>query len=490
MTHEPTAVLAWHGMGQQIPFETTELVARVLARDESRRTGRHVAAVPRLVKLGTQKLWRVELELTSADGSRHPVHVYEVYWAPLTQGKITLGETVRLLLNAGLNGFRFGLLPPRVLPRYLFGRWVEFPLRPSLAALFLLLLLVVVALVIVNFTITTTLVVRLLNLNDPTAWPDYALLSDLTVDLGWLAAAFAAAGSGLGLAYFSQQTNWREAMPSTRRALPQAIIWTLVGIALLTTVIVGALVTWHLLVHQFVDARQWTWRPSQPVAVVVWTAVIAGSVVVRWFMLEYLGDTGIYVSSHKVNRFFETRQAIRDYSCAVTTAIYEFGGYQRHILVGHSLGSAVAYDTFNQMANDDKLREPLHVTARTRLFLSFGSVLDKTAFLFRVQTTYSDIREILAAAVQPLISNAGARPPWINIYSPHDPLGGSLEYYDPTHGLGRSPGDEFLPPPVSNVVDPDAWIPLIAHVQYWTNRAFVSTLAAAITDQTPPARVG
>lgn len=472
-------------MGQQVRFETIDLLARALSRDEHRRTGQPVPAVPRLVQLGSEALWRVELELTGPDGTRHPVHVYEAYWAPLTQGKITLAETVRLLIGAGVDGVRYGLLPPRVLPRYLFGRWVRFPLRPGLAALFLLLLLDVLALVAVNLTMTATLAVRLLNGNGSTAWPSDSLLGDLTVDFAWLAASFLITGAALGLAYVSQRRNWRDSAPATRHAVPQAIIWALIGVTLAGIAAVGGLVVFHLVAHFVADRPAWSWQPSWWCAAAVWAVVMAGSAVVRWFLIEFIGDTGIYVSSHRVNRFFETRQAIRDASHSVTAAIYQFGGYERHILVGHSLGSAIAYDTFNRMVNDDSLRtQPLEVARRTALFLSFGSVLDKTAFLFRVQTTDCDIREMLAAATQPMISEAAARPRWINIYSPHDPLGGSLEYYDPPGEPGTGAVGGPLPAPVSNVQDPDAWIPLIAHVQYWTNHTFVETLVAAVTART------
>jgi hypothetical protein len=479
---EPTAILVWHGMGQQIPFETIELVARSLAREEYRRTSREAAVTPRLVKFGDQKLWRAELELTGREGKRHPVHVYEAYWAPLTQGKATLADTVRSLLVAGVNGFRYALLPPCLLPRYLFDRWVDFPLRPHLAIVYAGLLLAVVALVVVNFTITATLAVKLFSVYDAIWWPSYALLSDLTVDFVWLSLTFAASGVALGLAYLSQRQNWRRGDPATRRMLPQAGIWVLLALTLVTTLVVGGLVSWHLFVHLLPNTRQWAWSPSLLVGIVVWVGVIVGSAVVRWFLLEFVGDSAIYVSSHKLNRYFETRQAIKDYSCAVATAIYRFGGYRQHILVGHSLGSVIAYDTLNHLTNDDKLRKtPLEITRRTALLLTVGSVLDKTAFLFRVQSTVSDIREVLAGAVQPLISDAAARPKWVNIFSGNDPLGGSLEYYDPENGLPRPPEPRPLPAPVSNVPDRDAWIPLIAHVQYWTNRPFVYTLVTAIT---------
>src|SRR5688572_19374415 len=103
-----TAIIAWHGMGQQLPFETVEVVARGLAEREGRLPGRSEPRVAaRIVELGDEKLWRAELVLTDDQGQLHPVHVYEAYWAPCTQGKITLAETMLFLIGAGYQGVRY-----------------------------------------------------------------------------------------------------------------------------------------------------------------------------------------------------------------------------------------------------------------------------------------------------------------------------------------------------------------------------------------------
>ena len=141
----------------------------------------------------------------------------------------------------------------------------------------------------------------------------------------------------------------------------------------------------------------------------IWLIAYSGSAVVRWFLLEFVGDAAIYVSSHTLNRFYETRQAIKTTSLDVARAVYEHGGCDRHILMGHSLGSVIAYDTLNRLIVDDEILEGrLRVAERTALLLTFGSILDKTAFLFRAQSEFSDVREALCSAGQPLISDAAS----------------------------------------------------------------------------------
>jgi len=78
-------------------------------------------------------------------------------------------------------------------------------------------------------------------------------------------------------------------------------------------------------------------------------------------------------------------------------------------------------------------------------------------------------------STQPLIVDYTLRPEILNIYSANDPVSGPLDYYDPV--------PKHRPPtakPVKNVPDPQSWIPLLAHIQYWTNTVLVRELISAI----------
>jgi hypothetical protein len=217
----------------------------------------------------------------------------------------------------------------------------------------------------------------------------------------------------------------------------------------------------------------------------LWLTVLLASWRVRWFLLEFVGDSAIYVTSHTLNRYFETRETIKQDARDLLRAVYQFGGYERHILVGHSLGSVIAYDALNAVLNDDAMSAgALGVAPRTGLLLTFGSILDKTAFLFRAQTEAGEIREALASTSQPLISDPAARPRWVNLYSTADVLGGALAYYDLPPGV--VPPRPPMPRRVENIVDPHSWIPLLAHTQFWHNELFLSTIASAVVSDAPP----
>ena len=105
----------------------------------------------------------------------------------------------------------------------------------------------------------------------------------------------------------------------------------------------------------------------------------------------------------------------------------------------------------------------LDAVARTPLFLTFGSPLDKTAFIFGIQgRNTSEAREALAASVQPMICDYRLRPRrWVNVHSPWDLVSGSLDLYDSA--------DTTDPRRVENVADREATTLLAAHLEYWRN---------------------
>ena len=232
------------------------------------------------------------------------------------------------------------------------------------------------------------------------------------------------------------------------------------------------------LIHQ--PWFSWAWWHAL-VLLGVWILAITEALIVRYFIIQYVGSVAAYISPYKDSKFDEIRQKIQAVGLNVGKVIYGFGprsenvpDYRKVVMVGHSLGSVLAYDTLNALINQDNVSAPADqrgVVGRTRALVTFGSPLDKTAFIFRMQVRKANeqdwIREQLAASVQPLIvSYALYRPPgfeWVNIWSRMDIISGELNYYD----------DPGLPPNqapcVQNLTDPQAKRPLLAHVQYWND---------------------
>jgi hypothetical protein len=184
-----------------------------------------------------------------------------------------------------------------------------------------------------------------------------------------------------------------------------------------------------------------------------------------------MGDVAAYLNAQKLSKFDELRDSIRKSVELVMDAVYRARAsddgpffYHHIIVVGHSLGSVISYDVLNRLLIDDPA---LEVQGRTNLLLTFGSPLDKSAFLFRVKGGTDELREAAAANWQPMIQNYSFRPKqWINLYSWMDIISGKLTFYD----------DPDLPngdaPCVDNRYDPGAVLPLAAHNEYWGNELF------------------
>ena len=116
------------------------------------------------------------------------------------------------------------------------------------------------------------------------------------------------------------------------------------------------------------------------------------------------------------------------------------------------------------------------------MLLTFGSPLDKVAFLFTLQgEKTSAAREALAGSVQPLIADpAKRRFPWINVWAPTDIFSGRLDYYDLPEEAGEQ-AEAAGALRVDNRKDDEATTLLLAHSEYWENPLIFRVLHAGLT---------
>ncbi len=229
----------------------------------------------------------------------------------------------------------------------------------------------------------------------------------------------------------------------------------------------------------------------------VWPFLIFLSSQVRTLMVQYVGDVAIYVTSNKIDRFSEVREKIKDVAYKSASCVYHAMmerqnsfAYEKIAIIGHSLGSKIAYDTLNRLINEDRLAGgALRIAERTCLLETFGSPLNKIAFFFTIQGTDTfQIREQLAETVQPLLMNYAYRPfPWINIRSGNDIISGEVYLYDwpaANSDLAKAANGAPIPPdynPAEESVDLGASVALVAHVDYWKNKCIWQKLYENVT---------
>lgn len=478
------AVLVVHGMGQQIEFETLDLVEQGLRRVAQ---GPAVANRPvgqvRFVRLADTPLRRLEMKLSKSGegGWQREVHLYEAYWAPLTEGRVTLRDVIRFFSTATGNAFS---QRKKRFERWLFDQMIEF--RPDKGTVWTFVLATLAVLFFIWMNTAAAICAGWALWEGPRAAS--ALLSDLTWIIQW------PVGSALlfGLAL------WLASVLKGRRSLFRSSWNKVVYAALASTVLAMAaaavLSTFVFLRHGVGDGETFLPGPYPSlvgsvrylVVVLSWIAFVGGVLQVRKILVQYVGDVAAYISPSVLDRFAAVRREIKDTVGAVARAVYESAAadgrswqYDRVILVGHSLGSLIAYDALDRLINEDALEgDKQQIVSRTALFLTLGSPLDKTAFLFARQgKRTSEAREALAGTVQPMIQSYARRPRrWINVWSPHDPVSGELDFYDDEkQGSAESKW-------VENRRDPEATVPLLAHVQYWDDGEVYRILHASIVE--------
>jgi len=458
------ALFVAHGMGQQVPFETMDCVAAGLMRI-ARKGGKPAAAIrAETCLIGGQKLQRIELDLRDEHDQPLEVHVYEGYWASVTEGQVTISDVMSFLLRGGFNGMRNAW---KDFHRWVFGGAVNFGKQPRTGVFLTLALLAVISLIVANFLVgvmfADRLAARLKDVTGGALFADQTFTALTTLVAGWVIYS-AAIGVLLYLAHRVGGRAW---------TLPLGVL--LWGWVAYTIVALGfapplALLGW-------IDVSAFGVQVFNTWSVPVWIALLVLSYLLRGVMIQFPGDVAAYISSHTLDRFQDIRTKIKDSVGKVAKAIYAGDEYEGVVWVGHSLGSVVVYDALNALIMDDELAQrPARAVARTRLLVTFGSPLDKIAFIFASQwVRATESREALAASFQPLILDyerfRGI--PWVNIWSPADIISGSLDFYDdPAKSNGRG---------VRNLVDGRATTPLLAHVEYWDNRLLFEQIYAGLT---------
>lgn len=167
-------------------------------------------------------------------------------------------------------------------------------------------------------------------------------------------------------------------------------------------------------------------------------------------ILEYAGDIYRYLRGDGRPRFLER------FRSAFARAASENDEIQ---VLGHSLGSVVAYDALT-----GGLLDPADV-ARLAVLHTWGSPLDKFYFVWPGRMRF---------ALDPL-------PPrpvrWINWAHRWDPIGGRLDFFAPVPGL--------VPPENRVYSGPGSFA--AAHNGYWTNPEVVGSLLRALGLQAPSA---
>src|SRR5215212_1777030 len=211
-----TAVLVVHGMGQQRKFETLSMVAGGIESVD----GVEVAQKRvRNVHIGDDEhvFSRMELELKDGRG----VDLYEAYWAPITEGEVTLRDVMMFLVRGAFHGIRNS---DKTFRRWVFGEHREFEYVPSTQRRLILTLATILSLVFLN-AFMLCLIARKAIESGPAWLASPALLNDFMA----MVLMFFAVAAGFGAVYLAagrqrkKNQSLKEYLPVSRLGLQYVI---------------------------------------------------------------------------------------------------------------------------------------------------------------------------------------------------------------------------------------------------------------------------
>ncbi len=194
------------------------------------------------------------------------------------------------------------------------------------------------------------------------------------------------------------------------------------------------------------------------------------------FIVGAIGDIAIYTTTDMKSKHYEIRRRILEGAVRKLTSLVESTKpeYDRVIVVGHSLGSVIAYDTLNRLnhaLNEGRVSPEL--AKKLQGLVTFGSPLDKTAFFFRERSQRHQYirqqiirhyhgfkaKDLSGGQAPPRTLDSDVKPMldhirWLNFWDPKDPISGPLDFYQ-------------IPDEDNRQLDMMArWG--VAHSQYWS----------------------
>jgi hypothetical protein len=545
-TSKRVAFLVIHGIGQQRPYETLDQFGRGLISSFTSDKGAPDWKIYPQLEIckdpnHAQQSWvrasfRIAPDTPVAfQGDLHPgetiedISLIEYYWAPITRDKITYTGSLLFLIRAGLQPFLYLGANINALWETERGRLFKVAAREFIrqACLFLPLILALTGLI--AWLDTTNFLTVMKHFRNP---PIPVILTVVLLFIRYLYAYTT------GKAFFQslraksgwqKKTLWRWFMFFT--FLGNLFLWPFLLSFLLRGVAwIGTRLTHYipLLVHlghwsailravahatafpgDHADRMTLLYRfiffdPSFAgcVPTIFWFILAA---IVRFILIDYVGDVAVYVNANEIAKNFAARSQILDGCTATLTGILKEKldptnplsppAFDQVYVAGHSLGSVVAYDTINTLL--DRARtgssDPALIQAgdldRLRGMVTFGSPLNKIFYFFREQI---DPRQGLLSQTLDLLHGFRVltnlkRPGglwqfqpvtncdwknaeddldhnfrWINAYSIEDPISGRLIFYNLDDELNQEQYNYYGP--------------LIAHLSYWKDPNFYTFL--------------
>lgn len=481
-----TAVLVIHGIGEQNPYETVDSFARGLFLFLSTQCRMDVRLQPKETahKDWTQVSMRIGVGPFAGDKPTGFVDVYEYYWAPFTEDKLSAIETMKWLIRTDLTPLRYlgdnlqEMVDRR--SRRTFGQAVWLFLREIARIVLLYVPLAAI------FVYLLSWLPRAPKFKDALRPLTFLLKGD-----PWWARPAVLACYALGVLMVLLFLNTlgqfvkRKGHSVEKRA---EWLWSVLAIVFA--------VFFFYVGYEFAEWKDVSFAAAWPVIRRNCLLLVVAIVAAAWsyVLTKYVADVAVYTTADAKSKNYKARSAILDGSTKALSEILVNSDYDRVILAGHSLGSVIAYDTINELIGrvsgapgpGPDHPEPALTEVQLKKLLglvTFGSPLDKIYYFFRehVKEDQAIRAQILSLlhSFRKVPSGRDYRPHkfdytplklddllWLNAWSPLDPVSAHLHFY---------------------VVDQQKWfwywVPGLAHLGYWRDSHFYEFWCRALVVQ-------
>jgi hypothetical protein len=495
------ALLVIHGIGEQNPYEALDGFARGLfayLRDKCKLNVRLLA------KESSHSDWtevyvRIEVQPADATPSGGFIDIYEYYWAPQTEDKISYLQTLQWLLLTALSPLRyfgqnlqemFGVRDPKAPRGWFRALWLFWREMRRVALLYIPL--AVGSIWLITWLGQPFKLAGIRGLLEGLIQGPQLSLSGIPL-LHWLPNSIAVPARMVVLALYALAT-WMAvllirllagyAQEETRHKTTQRIgdwCWSVsAALIALGSLCLGTHIAGSHDVH--LRAALVSLRTSGGLDMLV---ILLAAAAVKYLLVDYVADVAVYVNSDAKSKNYVARNAILQGSTAALARILANPEHDRVILAGHSLGSVIAYDTINELF-DRAWSDPASATDKPNLgitrdvlekklkgLVTFGSPLDKIYYFFRQQVKSGQpIRAQILSMLHSFrrypsgrnygefkfsYDKIGENIRWLNAWSPLDPVSAHLNFYR----LDPDDQDWFW-----------YWVPGLAHLGYWSDPKF------------------
>jgi len=162
---------------------------------------------------------------------------------------------------------------------------------------------------------------------------------------------------------------------------------------------------------------------------------------VRYYLSNFVSDVMFWTMQEEKDGRFARRKEILNGAIKTLTHVLRDPHCKRVVVVGHSLGSAIAYESLLKMGRRRNARKgyglPLELERLDLIshFITIGSPIDWTHYFFELHEShyhrYNRIRDELKGSTGdlPFTDGGQQRTQWINIFDKADPI--STEMFSP-----------------------------------------------------------